>query len=106
MSSSDPDVFVQVVPLERDTEIGWNTAVAEGLSDRLDDVRAAVDTGTSAVAATLSDLPTAPAWMVDEVTASFGITLVAEAGALVMKANTGATFDVTVTYRRRGEAGA
>jgi hypothetical protein len=106
MNDSDPEVFVEIAHIGSDTEIGWNAALVEGLTDRLDDLRAAMDTGTSAVAATLPDLPRAPGWALDEVSASFGIALVAEAGALVMRASANATFEVTVTYRPRGEAGA
>jgi len=34
------------------------------------------------------------------VSASFGITLAAEAGVLLSKASTEATFDVTITFQR------
>jgi hypothetical protein len=104
MDLSGPEVFVQVVPIDGATEIGWGATVAERLVDRLADVRAAVNTGALAVAKTLTDLPSAAGWELEEATASFGVTLAAEAGALLTKAAAGTTLDVTLTYRRRDRA--
>jgi hypothetical protein len=104
MELSGSEVFVQVVPIDGATEIGWGTSVAERLSDRLPDFRAAVNAGALAVVATLNDLPSAAGWELDEVTASFGVTLAAEAGVLLTKATAGGTLDVTLTYCHRGRA--
>jgi hypothetical protein len=96
-----PEVLVQVVPdAAAGREIGWGTNVAERLDARLDDIRRAIASGASAVAESLGSLPSARDWRLDNVTASFGVTLTAEAGALLSKASAGATFDVTVTYKR------
>jgi Trypsin-co-occurring domain 1 len=105
MDVSGPhDVLVQVVPVGAGTEIGWGANVAERLTDRLDDLRAAVSTGASAVAASLPELPRAKGWELSKVTASFGVTLTAEAGALLSKMSAGATLDVSVTYQRTSSA--
>lgn len=99
---SDGPILVQVVPATQPgREIGWRSpAVADQLDRRLDDIKAAVATGTRAVGDSLPTLPEAAGWEVKEVSASFGITLTAEAGALITKASAGATFEVSVTFQR------
>jgi hypothetical protein len=98
--SETPAVLVQVVPgAAAGREIGWGTNVAERLESRLDDIRRAIASGATAVAESLGSLPGASGWQLDNVSASFGVTLTAEAGALLSKASAGATFDVTVTYK-------
>jgi hypothetical protein len=104
--SETPAVLVQVVPgAAAGREIGWGTNVAERLDSRLDDIRRAIASGATAVAESLGTLPGATGWQLDNVTASFGITLTAEAGALLSKASAGATFDVTVTYKHEPHDG-
>jgi hypothetical protein len=95
-----PEVLIQVVPgAAAGREIGWGTNVAERLESRLEDIRRAIASGATAVAESLGGLPGAQGWRLDNVSASFGVTLTAEAGALLSKASAGATFDVTVTYK-------
>lgn len=95
-------VLVQVVPAaEAGREIGWGQAnVAEALDRRLDDIRQAIASGARAVADALPSLPRPDDWELSEVSAAFGLTLTAEAGALLTRASAGATFDVTVTFTR------
>jgi Trypsin-co-occurring domain 1 len=93
-------VFVPVVEITTGREIGWNTNISELLRSRLSDIRAAISAGAESVASSLTSLPTAETWRVKEVSASFGITLAAEAGVLLSKASTEATFDVTITFQR------
>ena len=101
-----PEVLIQVVPgAAAGREIGWGTNVAERLESRLDDIRRAIASGATAVAESLGGLPGAQGWSLDNVSASFGVTLTAEAGALLSKASAGATFDVTVTYKRAPDDG-
>ena len=103
---SETEVLVQVLPdAVAGREIGWGTNVAEQLESRLDDIRRAIAAGATAVARSLDSLSGAPDWQLDSVSASFGITLTAEAGALVSKASAGATFEVTVTYKRSADDG-
>ena len=45
------------------------------------------------MASSLTGLPVAETWQVKEVSASFGITLAAEAGVLLSKASAEATFE-------------
>jgi hypothetical protein len=99
MSGSGP-VLVQVVDVKGGRQIGWRDNLAEQLGDRSEDIRRAIAVGSRAVADSLPGLPGAQGWRMGEVSASFGVTLTAEAGAILSKASAGATFEVTVTYQR------
>ena len=98
------EVLVQVVVAD-DREIGWGSNIAERLDGRLDDVRQAIASGAKAVADSVPTLASAQGWKLSEVSAAFGVTLTAEAGALLSKASAGATFEVTVIYRRDEDGG-
>ncbi len=91
-------VVVQVVDVAGGREISWGDGAVERLRDRLSDVQAAVVAGVRAVAANVT--PDLSGWEVAELQAKFGVTLTAEAGVVVSRATTGATFEVTVTLRR------
>jgi len=93
-------VLVQVVPVEQGREIGWGDNVAEQLENRMEDIRRAIAAGSKAVADSLHGLRGVQGWQLGEVSASFGVTLTAEAGAILSKASAEATFEVTVTYQR------
>lgn len=96
-----PDVtLVKVVDVQSGREIAWGGNATELLHERIDDVRRAVADGVKAVADGLRDLAKVDGWSADEVQASFGIGLVAEAGAILTKVSGEATFEVTVIYRR------
>jgi hypothetical protein len=96
-------VMVQVVEVHGGREIARATQVAELLGDRIDDIRDAIVAGAQTVAGTLRELGSAPGWNLDEVTASFGLTLAAEAGVILSKASASAAFDVTVKFQRVSE---
>jgi len=74
--------------------------VAEQLRDRIADIRDAIVTGAQTIAASLRELDATPGWTLDEVSASFGITLAAVAGVILSKASASAAFDVTVKFQR------
>jgi hypothetical protein len=95
-------VLVQVIDVDvaMDREITFGRNLAEGLGDRVDDIRGAIEAGSGAVAKSLRSLAAPEGWRLGEVSASFGITLTAEAGVLVSKASAGATFEVSVTFTR------
>ena len=100
-SAQHEQVLVQVLPrAEAGREIGFGSTFAEQLDRRLDDIRAAIAAGARTIAGSLDGLPRAQDWRLSEVSASFGITLTAEAGVLVTKTSAGATFEVSVTYSR------
>jgi Trypsin-co-occurring domain 1 len=93
-------VLVQVTPIEAGREIGWSASVAEQLGARIDDLRQAIAEGTRAVAESLPELGGAAGWRLNEVSASFGLALTAEAGVILSKASAATTFDVTVSFAR------
>lgn len=95
-------VLVQVVDVDvaAGREIAFGKSMAEGLADRQDDIRDAIEAGSRAVANSLKSVPSPEGWKLGEVSASFGITLTAEAGVIVSKATAGATFEVSVKFTR------
>jgi hypothetical protein len=101
---AEEPVLIQVVDVQEGREIAWGGNAATRLSARLDDIRRAVTAGTRAVAAGLTDLPATEHWQINEVSATFGMTLTAEAGVLLSKAGAEATFEVTVTFQRPNPA--
>jgi hypothetical protein len=100
MGEADAGTLVKVVEVRSGREIAWGDGLTERLGERVDDVRQAVFDGVGAVAASLEDLPAAGGWRPAEVSATFGIALVAEAGVVLSRASAEATFEVTVTFRR------
>jgi Trypsin-co-occurring domain 1 len=95
-------VWVQVVDVDvaPDREITFGKSLADGLSDRQDDIRAAVEAGSQTVAKSIEALPSPAGWRLGEVSAKFGITLTVEAGVIVSRASAGATFEVSVKFTR------
>jgi hypothetical protein len=102
MNGEPHEVLVQVVPVEESREIGWGSSVAEQLGTRLEDIRNAIAAGAGAVAGSLGNLPSAQGWSLEEVSASFGVMLTAQAGVILSKATAGATFEVKVLFKRTG----
>lgn len=95
-------VWVQVidVAVARDREMIFGQSLAEGLCDRQDDIRGAIEAGSQAVAKSLESLASPEGWKLGEVSASFGITLTAEAGVIVSTAAAGSTFQISVKFTR------
>ena len=101
-SGTEPDtVLVHVVELRDGREIRWSQGGLERLRERLSDVKAAVVAGGRTLAASLPDLPSPDRWELDEVSATFGVTLTAEAGAVLSRVSTEGSFEVTIKYRPR-----
>jgi len=92
-------VQIQVVEMESGREINWSSNLSESLESRLEDIRSAIASGCNAVSHSLASLPAAEGWKLGEVSASFGITLSAEAGVILTKASASSTFEVTVKYQ-------
>ncbi|MEU8663820.1 CU044_2847 family protein [Actinoplanes philippinensis] len=93
-------VVVQVVDVADGREISWNNGLVERLKDRAADVRSAIVAGAQAINADVNELPTADGWRIKELSATFGITLSAEAGVVLSRASAESTFEVTVTIER------
>lgn len=93
------EILIQVVS-EDGREIAFGRNKAERLDDRADDIRAGMESAARMVTDSITALPQPEHWSLGEVTASFGITLTAEAGVLISKVAAGATFEVTLTFKR------
>ncbi|MCA2227569.1 CU044_2847 family protein [Nonomuraea aurantiaca] len=93
------EILVQIVT-EDGREIGWGSNFAEPFKERSKDVARAVEQGAQAIAAAVGAIPQVTGWLLDELEATFGVTLTAEAGAILTRGSAGATFEVTLTYRR------
>jgi hypothetical protein len=78
---------VQVVDMDiaTDRKITFGKRVAEALGDWRDDIRGAIEVGSQAVAESLKSLLSPEGWRLEEVSASFGITLTAKASVIVSK---------------------
>jgi len=100
MSGPAGEVLVQVLPVDGGREIGWGSNQVAVFRDRLADVREAVVSGAEAIADSLGGLPSAAGWRLHEVSGSFGVSLTAEGGVILMKAAAGTTFEITVTFQR------
>ena len=102
-ANSEKMVLIQGVPVDEGREIGWGANVVEQLQNRLEDVRLAIAEGAKAVADSLEGLPGAEGWQLGEVSAKFGVTLTAQVGVILSNVSSGATFEVTVLFKRDQE---
>ena len=93
------DVFVQVVDVSSGQEIAWHEPFAEKLSDRLADVRTRDRGGFGDRRSEPAEVDATEGWRLAEVSASFGVTLSAEASILVSKASGSSTFEISVSFR-------
>lgn len=96
-----PAISVVVVDVGNGREISWGSDQIEKLSKRLHDLNGAVREGALAMIHGLADLPPQANWELSEVTGSFGVTLTAEAGAILTKAGSDAVFEVAVKFTRK-----
>lgn len=98
-----PDqVLVPVVEVSDIREISNRSErQVERLLNRIEDIRAAIASGAAAIASGLEDLTAVPSgWGVDEVKGTFGISLAAEADAIITSVSAQASFQVEVTFKR------
>ena len=100
MTENNGEVSVQVVQLASDRQIAWGDVTIEKLKARLDDVRTAIVEGAAAVAAGVTGVATVDGWRTEEVSVTFGVSLVAEAGVVLTRASAETTFEISVTWRR------
>lgn len=94
-------VVVQVVDVASGREISWGSTAVEKLRDRVGDVQVAILAGTQAIGSDLDRLPALSHWNVAELSATFGVTLSVGAGVVLSRASGEATFEVTVTFKRK-----
>ena len=102
-ANSTEKVLVQVVPVGGRREITWGSSTAEALRNRMEDIRLAIAEGARAIADSLEELPSAKDWQLGEVSAKFGLTLTAQAGVILSNASAGATFEVTILFKKHDQ---
>jgi hypothetical protein len=97
---SPSQVYVQVIELEPGREIGWGSSVAQQLRARVGDIEGGIVAASETIAASLGSLASVEGWELNEVSASFGVTLTAEAGVILTAASAGASFEVSLCFKR------
>jgi hypothetical protein len=98
-STENADVAVFVYNIDNGRQIS-GARLPERLADRAADIRRGIHAGVGAVLEGIRGLPRDARWTADEVSASFALTLEAEAGVVLSKASASATLEISVTFRR------
>lgn len=101
-SSSDIAVRVETVELDGAgrRQIATRHRPTALLSERRDEIQAAIREAVDVVRAPLADESATGGWQVSSVEATFGITLSAEAGVILARGSAEASFEVTLTIER------
>jgi len=96
------DVRIPVVAISDGRQITFAEGLTESLNTRSAEIRRAILASAETISQTVAALPEPPSgWHVDEFSATFGVTLSAEAGVIVSKASVDAAFEVSFTFKRR-----
>lgn len=99
-----PTVAVRVETTELDSagrrQIAPRTRATALLTERRDQIQQAITDAIDVVRAPLTADHDTNGWHVSEVTATFGITLTAEAGVIITRAAAEASFEVVLTLQR------
>jgi hypothetical protein len=98
------EVKVRVETVEVDSsgnrQIGARTRTAALLTERRDDIEAAVAEASSIIQDSVAKVDEKTGWHVKSLEAKFGLVLTAEAGVIISRASAEASFEVTVTIER------
>jgi hypothetical protein len=81
-------------------QIASKAKVAELLSDRRDDIQAAVTEAADVVTDSITKAPEKDGWRVTRVEANFGIKLKADAGVILTRVGAEASFDVKIIVEK------
>lgn len=101
MDSPTHGVLVAVTELGVDRrQISRPEQLTEQLSKREQDICAAISMASQILQTAAAESTPATSWQVSELEAKFGLTLAAEAGVILGKASTQATFEVTIKATR------
>ncbi|MFE0256162.1 CU044_2847 family protein [Streptomyces sp. NPDC059010] len=97
-----PVVRVETVELNGHggRQISSRVRQAVNLSDRSDELQAAIVQASAIARDSLAQVPERNGWSVKTMEVTFGITLAAEAGVILSKASAEASFGVTLTVER------
>jgi len=101
---TEPRVRVEVVELDDAgaRQIRARERATELLRDRADDIRIAIQEAAEVALSALGSMEDQAGWRMTTLETVFGLTLAAEAGVIVGKASTEASFEVTLTIERQG----
>ncbi|MBN6040073.1 CU044_2847 family protein [Amycolatopsis sp. 195334CR] len=82
-------------------QISQRLKTSELLSERLDDIEAAVGEAVDIVQASMANASTRSGWNVTKIEAGFGVKLKAEAGVILTRIGGEASFDLKITVESR-----
>lgn len=99
---ADSSVRVETIEVTEsgNRQIASKARAAELLSERRDDIHAAVAEAADVVRDSISKVPDKDGWRVSRVEANFGIKLKAEAGVILTRVGAEASFDVRIVVER------
>jgi hypothetical protein len=100
LAADETEVYVEVIDVGDRREISWRRRSLAKFGQRAEEVRVAVEAAAMTVAEGLQRVPDTPGWAVAELSAKFGVTLMAEAGVVLSRASAEAAIELTVVYRR------
>ncbi|MFG3258766.1 CU044_2847 family protein [Streptomyces sp. NPDC048172] len=97
-----PTVRVETVDLDSRgaRQIGARPRASAALSERSEDVRAAIVQASEIAQRSVAEVPRRDGWSVSTMEITFGLTLAAEAGVILSKASAEASFEITLTVER------
>jgi hypothetical protein len=104
--SSESRVLVETIePNLSGRQIGPRPRSSALLSDRRQDIEAAVSEASAIIQNSVAKVGEKDGWRVQTVEAKFGLILAAEAGVILSKASAEASFEITITVQRDEKLG-
>ncbi|WP_405472631.1 CU044_2847 family protein [Paenarthrobacter ilicis] len=100
---SEPKVWVETVHVEGNgptSPIGSHRPLAEMIRNRQEDINNAVGSISGLIRSSLQRLQSDDEWKLDQFEANVGVSLTAEAGAVITKASSTGTIGIKLTYKR------
>lgn len=95
-------IVIETVEVDRsgNRQISTRAQPVEFLRDRRDDIQAAVVEAAGVIQESVEGVADKAGWHISKVEATFGIALRVEAGVIISRVATDASFQVTVTVER------
>lgn len=103
---SESEVWVETVEIEGGptSPIGGREQLAELIKNRQRDISNAVESVSTIIRGSLDRVHDDDEWQLDAFEANVGVSLAAEAGALIAKASSTGTIGIKLTYKRTSPA--
>jgi hypothetical protein len=101
-SMTDTEVWIETTDMlpSDGRQIGPRRRITELLADRRADIRNAIAQAAEVVQGSVEQLPARDGWQVENVQAKFAVKLAAQAGVVLSKASSEASFEIVVTVSR------